>query len=241
MRYVLTLLIVLGWSATAEATSPIQTCTNTAISGTTNTCTFSPAPTLGNTIVCSFHSNGTPTLSSVSGVATSWTARLSSTSTNQRLYFRDGPADGSTAIVTMTMTSNAGTPSLACAELDGAYVFDAQSTAATGSTSPATTNAVTTTAVNSFVFAATTKSSGSTTGSPDGFTAVSYTTGEADGRYAAAYLNVTTGPGSYSTSWNTSATVWATGVVAYTAPGGAPPASSGNQRLSSMGVGDSAR
>ncbi len=200
-----------------RAATPIQTKTNThAGPASSNSITFDSTPTIGNTVVCSFHSNGTSNLTSVTGGVTSWTPRFTHTATNQKLYVRDGTADGSTT-VTMTMTSNASTPSLICAELDGAYTYDSQATVATG-TGNVATNTVTTAAVNTFLFAVITKGGGSTTGAPtDSFNAISYSPSESDGRYVGAYRNATSSDG-YSTTWTSNTTAWAATIVVYAEP-----------------------
>jgi hypothetical protein len=222
-----------------RATTPIQTKTNThAGPSTTNAITFDSTPTIGNTIVCSFHSNGTTTLTNVTGGVSSWTPRFTHTATNQKTYVRDGTADGSTTI-TMTMSSNASTPSLICAELDGAYTYDSQATVATGTTSPVQTNAVTTSAVNTFLFAVITKSSGSTTGAPqESFNAISYSASEDNGRYVGAYRNATSAA-AYTTSWTTNATLWATTIIAYAEPsGGGGGGGAVTKGLTLLGVGN---
>jgi hypothetical protein len=235
-------LLVIGLSflpvVVLRATTPIQTKTNT-VSGsvTSNAITFSSTPILGNRVVCGLMTNGDGAFVSIAGLGASWTQRIAYT-TSPKLWIYDGLADGSLATVTFTVTSTASTPSLICAELDGAYTYDAVSTIATGSTTPAQTNTVTpTSAMSTFLFAVTAKSSGSTTGTPSGvFIAIPYDSGESNGRYAGAYANVTATTPEF-TSWATNAASWSAAAAAYKAPagggGGSTPSS-----LSILGVGN---
>jgi hypothetical protein len=234
-------LVVIGLSfvpiVVLRAATPVQTKTNTrAAPPASEDITFDGAPTVGNTIVCGLTSNGTGGLASISGGSSSWTQRFIHTATNTKIWIYDGTANGSSTI-TFTTTNNSTTPSLICAELDGAYTFDSVATVATGTTSPVQTNAVTTTAVETFLLAVTAKSSGSTTGAPtDSFNAI--TLDVSNGRHAGAYRNATSA-GSYTTSWTTNATAWATTIVAYAEPsGGGGGGGAVTKGLTLLGVGN---